>query len=248
MQQSILFMSTDVEQYLRLKSTLSEFTCIYSVSLPEGVSLFNQQKFCLIVLNLSPILSPAGQEELLRSFRRAHPVPLIALCSEANDSNLVRLLDAGADQVLSVEVSDKVLAAYAHALINRYTQLDLMERELHDPIELRVGDFVIDLIRRHVCLKGKKIDLSNQDFELMLLFAQNPERVLTEAQISERVWNVDKEFHSGVSKPISRLRQKIEPGTDEPSYIRSVRGIGYQFMPDPAESYDVCRPPVSNCP
>lgn len=153
----------------------------------EGVSLFNQQKFCLIVLNLSPILSPAGQEELLRSFRRAHPVPLIALCSEVNDSNLVRLLNAGADQALSVEVSDEVLAAYAYALINRYTQLDLMERELHDPIELRVGDFVIDLVRRHVCLKGKKIDLSYQDFELMLLFAQDPERVLTEAQISKRV-------------------------------------------------------------
>ncbi len=64
MQQNILFISTDYQQYLRLKSTLSEFACTYSVSLSEGVSLFNQQKFCLIVLNLSPILSPAGQEEL----------------------------------------------------------------------------------------------------------------------------------------------------------------------------------------
>ncbi len=132
-QQSILFISTDFEQYLRLKSSLSEFACTYSVSLPEGVSRFNQQEFCLTVLNLSLILSNAGQEELLRSFRRTHPVPIIALCNEVSDSDVVRLLDAGADQVLSIQAPDEVLAAYAHTLINRYTLLDRIERERHEP-------------------------------------------------------------------------------------------------------------------
>ena len=66
----------------------------------DGVRQFNQQQFSLIVLDLSLILSDAGQEELLRSFRRAHPVPIIALCDNVEDSNVVRLLGAGADQVL----------------------------------------------------------------------------------------------------------------------------------------------------
>jgi len=60
-QQSILFIGIDFEQYLRMKSTLTEFACTYSVSLPEGVSQFNQQEFCLIILNLSLILSDAGK-------------------------------------------------------------------------------------------------------------------------------------------------------------------------------------------
>ncbi len=248
MQQNILFISTDYQQYLRLKSTLSEFSCTYSVSLSEGVSQFNQQEFCLIVLNLSLIMSDAGQEELLRSFRRARPVPIIAVCVDVNDSDVVRLLDAGADQVLSVQTPDKVLVAYACALINRYTLLDRIEREQPDPIELCVGDFVIDLIRRQVFLKGERLDLSNQEFELMILFAQNPERVLTENQISERVWKAGKGFHSGISKPINRLRQKIEPDAGEPMYIRSVRGVGYQFMPNLVESCDICQAPVNKCP
>ncbi len=231
MRQSILFIGTDFEQYLRLKSTFNEFDCTYSVSLPEGVNQFNQQEFCLIILNLSLILSNAGQEELLRSFRRAHPVPIIAQCADVNDSDIVRILDAGADQVLSAQVPDEVLAAYTHTLIRRYTLIDRMEREQHKQIEFRIGDFVIDLIRRQVSVKDERVDLSNQEFELLILFAQNPERVLTEAQISERMWKSDKDFHSGVSKPVNRLRQKIEPDTGEPKYIRSVRGVGYQFIP-----------------
>jgi len=87
--QSILFIATDFEQYLKLKSTFNEFDCTYSISLPEGISQFNQQEFCLIILNLSLVLSNAGQEELLRSFRRAHPVPIIAQCADVNDSEAV---------------------------------------------------------------------------------------------------------------------------------------------------------------
>jgi len=230
-QQSILFIGTDFEQYLRLKATLSEFACTYSVSLPEGVWQFNQQEFCLIILNLSLILSNAGQEELLRSFRRAHPVPIIALCADVSNSDVVRLLDAGADQVLSMQAPDDVLAAYTHSLINRYTLLDHMEREQHKQIEFCIGDFVIDLLRRQVSVKDERVELSNQEFELLILFAQNPERVLRESQIAERMWKSDKDFHSGISKPVNRLRQKIEPDPGEPKYIRSVRGVGYQFMP-----------------
>lgn len=239
MRQSILFIGTDFDQYLRLKATLSEFACTYSVSLPEGVNQFNQQEFCLIILNLSLILSNAGQEELLHSFRRAHPVPIIALCANVDDSDVVRLLGAGADQVLSAQATDEVLEAYMHTLINRYTLLDHMDRAQYNRIELCVGDFLIDLIRRQVFVKGQKIELSGKEFELLVFFAQNPERVLTEAQIFEGVWKSDKDFHSSIAKPINRLRQKIEPDTGEPAYIRSVRGVGYQFMPETVKSCDI---------
>ena len=114
-----------------------------------------------------------------------------------------------------------------------------MEREQNRRTNLYVGDFEIDLMRRHVFLKGKKIDLSSKEYELFLFFAQNPEQVLTEAQIYEGVWNSDKDFHSSIAKPIHRLRQKVEPDQRNPSYIRSVRGAGYQFMPSLITSCDI---------
>ena len=216
--QHILFIGADFEQYLRLKTILNDFTCVYSVNLTDGIRQFNQQQFSLIVLDLSLILSDMDQEELLRSFRRAHPVPIIALCENVEDANVVRLLGAGADQVLDIQTADTVLTAYVQTLVNRYTLLDHMDREQSGRTELCVGDFKIDLL---------------------LFFAQNPNRVLTEAQIYDRVWNTDKDFHSSIAKPINRLRQKIEPDQRNPVYIRSIRGVGYQFMPNNAESYDI---------
>lgn len=237
--QHILFIGADFEQYLRLKTILNDFTCVYSVNLTDGIRQFNQQQFSLIVLDLSLILSNADQEELLRSFRRAHPVPIIALCENVEDSNVVRLLGAGADQVLDIQTADTVLTAYAQTLVNRYILLDHMDREQSCRTELCVGDFEIDLMRRQVSLKGEKIELSGKEFDLLVFFAQNPERVLTEAQIYERVWHTDKDFHSSISKPINRLRQKIEPDIRNPVYIRSVRGVGYQFIPNFVVSCDI---------
>ncbi len=237
--QHILFIGADFEQYLRLKTLLSDFNCVYSVNLPDGIRQFNQQRFSLIVLDLSLVLSDADQEEVLRSFRRAHPVPIIALYDNVEDSNVIRLLGAGADQVLAIQTTDTVLTAYMQTLVNRYINLDRMDREQNCRTELCVGDFKIDLMRRQVFLKGEKIELSGKEFDLLLFFAQNPEQVLTEAQIYDRVWHTDKDFHSSIAKPINRLRQKIEPDQRNPVYISSIRGVGYQFVPNYVISCDI---------
>ncbi len=173
------------------------------------------------------------------SFRHAQPVPIIALCNNIEDSNVIRLLGAGADQVLTNQIPDKVLVAYIRTLINRYTRLDYVDREQLTQTDFCIGDFTIDFMRKQVFLKGDKIDLSGKEFDLLLYFAQNPDRVLTEEQILKKVWHTDKNFHSSISKPINRLRQKIEPDLSNPVYIRSVRGMGYQFTPKYVESCDI---------
>lgn len=238
--QHILFIGVDFEQYLRLKEILNKFACSYSVNLSDGIRQYNQpQPFCMVVLNLSLILSDIGQEEFLRSFRRARPTPIIAMYGDIENSNIVRLLRAGADQVLALQTPDEVLLEYIHTLINRYTLLNHMDREQSHQAEFRIGDFSIDLRRKQISLKGKKINLSGKEFDLLLFFAQNPDMVLSENQILEKVWHTDKNFHSSISKPINRLRQKIEPNHSNPVYIRSIRGMGYQFTPSFDESCDI---------
>jgi len=230
----ILFVGLDYEQYIELKVNLPEVSCIYTVGLRDGIKLFNQQQFSLILLNLSLIASDAAQEELLLSFRCSHPAPIIALCNNMQDLDVVRLLKAGADQVLPVQTSNNVLIAYAQTLLNRYTTLNYMDREQSSQAVMRVGDFTVDVMRRHVFVKSKEIKLTRKEFDLLIFFAKNPERVLTEDQIIETVWGTEKDFHSDLSKPIHRLRQKIEPNC-ESTYIFSVRGVGYQFMPRPKQ-------------
>ena len=127
------------------------------------------------------------------------------------DSNVVCLLNAGADQVLAIQTPDEVLAAYINTLINRYTLLKNIDQEQLSQTTFHIGDFSFDFSRKQVFLKGEQIELSRKEFDLLLFFAQNPDRVLSEEHILERVWHTDKNFHSSISKPINRLRQKIEP-------------------------------------
>lgn len=117
--------------------------------------------------------------------------------------------------------------------------LNHMDRDQSHQTEFHVGDFLIDLRRKQVSIRGKKVNLSGKEFDLLLFFAQNSDSVLSEEQILEKVWHADKNFHSSISKPINRLRQKIEPNHSEPVYIRSVRGMGYQFSPSFDESCDI---------
>lgn len=238
--QHILFIGTDFEQFCRLKTILKEYYCIYSIDLLEGTKQYNRHKqLCLVVINLSVILLDYGPEELLCSLRRARPTPIIALSDSMEDSNVVCLLNAGADQVLAIQTPDEVLAAYMNTLINRYTLLNNIDQEQLSQTTFHIGDFSFDFRRKQVFLKGEQIELSRKEFDLLLFFAQNPDRVLSEEHILERVWHTDKNFHSSISKPINRLRQKIEPDHRVPVYIRSVRGRGYQFSPSSVESCDI---------
>lgn len=231
---SVLYIGSDVAQYVALKELLGEYGVVYAAHLSEGLRQFNQRPFCLIVIDL--LLADAGRPELLQAIRRANSVPIIALHDYTEDEDIVRILNSGADLPLQRSVSPAVLEAYARSLITRYILLDHIDRDGHvGEALLRVGDFEVDLARRRVFIRGSPIKLSGKEYDLFCFFARNPDRVLTEEQIYERVWNTAKDYHSSITKPVHRLRQKIEPDLANPVYIRSVRGVGYQFTPEPEE-------------
>lgn len=237
MRDNILYIGSDFEQYVRLKERLNEFEAIYAAHLSDGIRQFNQRAYRLIIIDL--LLLDTGRNELLQALRRASPVPIIALHDCTEDEDMVRLLNSGADLPLHQTTSSVLLEAYARTLITRYTLLDYIDHGHGGEAFMRVGDFEIDLKRRYVSIQGRPVRLSGKEYDLFCFFARNPDRVLTEDQIYERVWHTEKEYHSSITKPIHRLRQKIEPDLRRPVYIHSVRGVGYYFTPIPAEPCDI---------
>lgn len=237
MRDNILYIGSDFEQYVRLKERLNEFEAIYAAHLSDGIRQFNQRAYRLIIIDL--LLLDTGRNELLQALRRASPVPIIALHDCTEDEDIVRLLNSGADLPLYQTTSSVLLEAYARTLITRHTLLDYIDHGHVGEAFMRVGDFEIDLNRRYVSIQGRPVRLSGKEYDLFCFFARNPDRVLTEDQIYERVWHTEKEYHSSITKPIHRLRQKIEPDLRRPMYIHSVRGVGYRFTPVSAEPCDI---------
>ena len=84
--------------------------------------------------------------------------------------------------------------------------------------------------QRRVLQDGKEIHLTHLEYSTLVLLASNPGIVLTRTQIFEAVWNMDSDScHSSVGNVICNLRKKIEPDSKNPTYIKTVLGVGYKF-------------------
>ena len=84
--------------------------------------------------------------------------------------------------------------------------------------------------QRRVIQAGKEVNLTRLEYSTLVFLASNPGIVLTQTQIFEAVWNMDSDScHSSVVNVICNLRKKIEPDSKNPTYIKTVLGVGYKF-------------------
>ena len=89
---------------------------------------------------------------------------------------------------------------------------------------------VIDKENRIVSMNGIVVDLTGKEFDLLFFLASNKGRVYTKKQIYTQVWEEEYAFDdNNIMSFISKLRKKIEPDTEHPFYIQTVRGVGYRF-------------------
>lgn len=95
---------------------------------------------------------------------------------------------------------------------------------------LTFSELEIRLHQHRVFQNGKEIHLTRLEYSTLVFLASNPGTVFTKAQIFEAVWNMDSDScYSSVVNVIYNLRKKIEPDSKNPTYIKTVLGIGYKF-------------------
>ena len=120
-------------------------------------------------------------------------------------------------------VIDKIIAA-----ISDYIQLEPME--ITPASVLSFPGLEIIQSRRQVLQGGEEINLPRLEYSTLVFLASNPGIVLTQTQIFEAVWNMDSDScHSSAVNVIYNLRKKIEPDSKNPTYIKTVLGVGYKF-------------------
>jgi len=166
--------------------------------------------------------------ELTQAIRGVSQIPIIVLSVRDSDQMKVLALDEGADDYLTKPFSVPELLARVRAQLRRGVE----SQAVLSHIEL--GDFIIDTETHSVLIRNQHVHLTPKEFDLLVVFARSPERVLTHKVLLRAVWGP-----AGDGQPeylrvlIAQLRKKIERG-DSPQYILSEPWIGYRFDPSGA--------------
>ena len=165
--------------------------------------------------------------EVCKKIRASSSVPIIMLTAKDSEIDKVLGLELGADDYVTKPYSSRELMARIRAVLRRQSSDHGDEQ---DQKALAAGPVRMDVERHVVTVDGEEVSMPLKEFELLEILLRNTGRVMTRAQLIERVWGAD---YVGDTKTldvhIKRLRSKIEPKASSPRYVITVRGLGYKF-------------------
>lgn len=192
----------------------------------EAVKLFNSFLPHLVIIDI--MLPDYDGVELCRQFRSQSAIPIIMISAKNGDIDKILSLGLGADDYLTKPFSPSELVARVKAHLRRYLQM--YSHSVEQDQQLRFGRLEIDVKGFSVYLNGQRINLVQKEFEILLLLAKHRGTMFTREQIYEQIWGPDEYGEiSTVTVHIRRIRKKIEEDPSNPSYIKTIWGVGYIF-------------------
>ena len=205
------------------------------VAAENGAQMRRQVSRAMPDLVLLDVQLP-GQEDgfaLARWLRESSTRVGIIMLTAAGDSvDKVLGLESGADDYVAKPYEPRELLARCKSVLRRSTHKatpSLLER-------VRMGRHTLDLTKRELHDDaGNDVAVTAGEFDILKIFAENPNRPLSRDWLLETTSHRSRDpFDRAIDLRITRIRRKIEPSPDKPTVIRTVRGVGYMFVP-PAE-------------
>ena len=211
-----------IKRMLRTSLQSSGYEVILAANGIEGLEMFESKQPDLVISDLA--MPEMNGLELTQSIRRIAQTPIIVLSVRDTDAMKISALDEGADDYLTKPFSMPELLARVRAHLRRIP-------EPATASHIEIGDFIIDVDAHTASVRGNPIHLTPKEFDLLLLFASSPGRVLTHKVLLRSIWGPTGEDQPEYLRVlVAGLRKKIERGS-EPKYIESEPWVGYRFQP-----------------
>jgi DNA-binding response OmpR family regulator len=181
----------------------------------------------LVLLDLG--LPDLGGQEALRMMRAVSAVPVVVITARDDEAEIIRALDAGAD--------DYVVKPFGAGQIEARIRA-VLRRAAHDAAEaagaLEAGGLRLDAQAHEATLDGRRLDLSRREFDLLHYLALHAGRVVSRRDLLTHVWRLP---YGGADKTVdvhvSWLRRKLGETAQQPRYLHTVRGVGIKLSPPP---------------
>ena len=191
----------------------------------EALSCFASEHVDLVVLDI--MLPKLDGLEVCKRLRAESEVPIIMLTARDDELDKVLGLELGADDYITKPFSIREFRSRVRALLRRAS----VSRQVDEGAEvISSEELTIDLGRRAVEIRGRRVQLTYVEFELLRILASHPGRVYSRRMLLEALWGgADYREPRTIDVHVRHLREKLERDPAEPEYILTVRGVGYRF-------------------
>lgn len=233
MSRTILLVDDDVLMRRSLAFHLEQagYKVHTAASAEDAIALAQHTPPDLVILDIG--LPGMDGLQALRELKAKHNLPVIFLTGRRREFDEVLGLEMGADDYVTKPFDVDVMLAHVKAVLRRSEKNSPTEQMNHHIV---VGDLEIDSDAHTVSCAGQAVDLSPREFDLLLLLASQPDKVLSTEELLTQVWGA--EFAGQpqvVYVHIRWLRQKLETNPNQPKRILTVRGVGYKLVPQIAK-------------
>jgi len=207
-------------EFMRMVLSEAGYAVDVTGSGEEGRTLASVERYDAVLLDVN--LPDCNGVHVLQSLRRAgSTTPIIMVTAQGADSDVVRALDAGADDYIVKPFSNQILRSRVHAAVRR--------GGAKRSEQLVLGGLVMNRLAREVRLNGTELSLTPREFALLEHLLLHPDEVVTKTQLLESVWELT--FDPGtnvIEVHISRVREKLRRVAPSPC-ITTVRGVGFRL-------------------
>ncbi|MCQ6278344.1 response regulator transcription factor [Bacillus sp. EB600] len=207
------------------------FEVITAMDGETGRDLAEKEAPDIIILDL--MLPKLDGMEVCKQLRQKKVlIPILMLTAKDEEFDKVLGLELGADDYLVKPFSPREVIARVKAILRRMqvTKDEYQAKEEEISEFIQIGDLKLAPEQYEAYFKGELLELTLKEFELLLYLAKNKGRVLTRDQLLSAVWNYDFAGDTRiVDVHISHLREKIERDSKKPTYIKTIRGLGYKL-------------------
>lgn len=217
----------DIREVVRILLESEGFRIVEAVDGDDAVSKIDPA----IDLYILDVMMPGKSGyQVCRAIRAASTAPILFLTAKSQDGDKSMGFSSGGDDYLPKPFSYTELTARVKALLRRYYVYRGKESE-ESKEKIVIRDLVIDRQTCEVRLAGAEVQLTDIEYRMLLLMAENRRKVFSAQSLYESIWN-EPYFYScnnTIMVHIRNLRRKIEPDPDNPQYIKTVWGKGYRI-------------------
>jgi len=185
----------------------------------EALEKLESNHYDLMLLDIS--LSDGNGFAVCAAAKANYDIPIIFLTASGDEYSVVAGLDMGADDYISKPFRPRELVSRIRSVLRRSGKSQNV---------MEIWDIRIDVVKGIVTKKGVEVNLSALEYRLLLVFFNNKGTVLSRNKLLEEIWDIAGEYvnDNTLTVYIKRLREKIEDDPQNPTIIKTVRGLGYR--------------------